>query len=195
MAPRTDKPRLHLIDPKAFAEETIRLIVDHLAASAVALSPGIEVHITGLNELRASTLYNEILDLCRWAQRGEGDPTHAHDLCLSVATACWPSPLYDSGREPRELYDEADPATAPGLLIVAAFARERIHRGEPVSPRDLAALASVDQAHVRLRIREGEIGATKNEAGDLEITALAARRWLAEREVSGFVRSRGRVSR
>lgn len=185
MAPPTTKPRLQQIDGPALAEEVVRSLVDRIQSTALQLGPGIEVRITGLEEIRAGTLYHEVLDLVAWVQRGAGERDEVHDTCLSVATACWPPPFEGADPTPAEVYSEADPETRMGLLIVAAFARERIARGFGVTPRDVAALAGVDQAHVRLLIRQGELEAEKGDDG-ITIAAETARRWLAGREVPGF---------
>lgn len=186
MPSESQLPRLSRIDGPSLAEEVVRAVVTRIQSTALQLGPGIEVRISGLEEVRAGTLYHEILDLVAWAQRGEGQPDEVHDLCLSAATACWPAPIEGPDLTPAELYSEADPETRIGLLIVAAFARERIARGFGVTPRDLATLAGIDQSQVRRLIREGELAVKQESERKQEIPAAAARRWLAGREVPGF---------
>jgi len=190
MAPPCNAPRLGRIIPEQLGEQIICAMTDRISSYAISLSP-VEIHVGRLEEMRASTLWHEILGLCAWAQRGEGDPNYTHDLCLAMATACWRFAIQGDDREPRDVYEEADQATETGLLIVAGFAGEKIHCGYSTSPRELAALAGLTQHQVRLLVRDGEMK-RDGEAAEIEIPATEARRWLASREVPGFAAAKKR---
>lgn len=184
MAPPTTLPRLATLDPEALARELEEQLAAHLARLAVPLSPG-TVHVqraaAGESDLAAT-----VRDLHAWAARGDGDAEEALEAAGDLAAVLYRPPVGGAPAAPAELVSDVAPTTAAGLLLVAAAARCRIADGGAVAPRELAALAGVDAAHVRLLVRQGEIEARKAGAREVEIPAAAARRWLSGRGVPGF---------
>ncbi len=196
MPPRST-PRLASIDPPRLAREVVAGVVNDIQGRALALAPGLAVLVDAgeldgqrrrvADVLPETELYQSVLDLCAWAQRGDGHPDETHDVCLPVATAVYPGALDGSGESgPADLAGEADPTTEVGLLLVAAFAREKLSQGRALSARELATLASLSVLQLRTLIKRGELRASGGADKDWTVKATEARRWLSGRGVPGF---------
>lgn len=166
------------------AAEVERRVVDHL--HRLALDAGAEVHA----EATLGTLRAEARALTLYAQRGLPvwdwtDSGMAADGLLSVLSALY-SRAADADIEHTaiDVVDDLDPSDEIALVLVAAAARIRIDRGEPVTARELGALAGIGAYAVRHHLRSGELRATDERPA--RVPAEDARRWLAARGVPGF---------
>lgn len=178
--------RLSQIDPDTLAADLATAMADYLGRLAVPLSPGLTVHVSGPHGTVGVAL--TAADLARYA-RGEGSLEGlVSDYALEL-TALLDSPLASHRGElppvlSRWLRGDVDVSTLHpdeltdrlALVIVAAFGREAMASGEPLSVAQLAALAGVDPDHVRLLGRKGELDVDGG-----AVSAEEARRWLASR--------------
>lgn len=172
MSPPTTRPRLSQVDPDALGQQTVAQMRDHLGRQAVAV--GLTVVEAGPADLAYT-----IADLARYARDGVALDAPVQEYLVSLIPL-WSAPL-GHAPSPLEIEDEADPDEPLGLVIHAALAREAIEQGQPVTARQLGALAGVDAQHIRLLARDGEIDLDAGRA-----TAKEARRWLSGRGVAGF---------
>lgn len=194
-------PRLHEIVPTELARATVQRVIAGIQGAAASLAP---VCFTVTPDpgavsgdysaaVQASRLYGLVLDLCGWAQRGEGRQGQVFDLLMSVARAAFPWPVE---RQVGELVrwaglddllgSSGDPGSDIGLLLVAARARLDVMDGRDVTPRDAAALASLSALQVRRLIQNGSLKAKGSSDAGWRISPAEARRWFGERGVPGF---------
>jgi hypothetical protein len=81
-------------------------------------------------------------------------------------------------RDPHEhMRDTREDSSTQNLL--AAVAREQLVRGQSITPRALAALASVSEENILELIRSGELSARELVGGENRIDSAEAARWLA----------------
>jgi len=168
--------RLKDIDPTAFGAEVERLATDHVASLLMQLS----VDATWSIPEHGRLLAREAAMLAMYAQQGlVGDWTHhgnAADALVSVCAALYTRAVSPEVGGPDDV--DVDPTDEIGIVILAAQARIRIDRKQPVPVRELACLAGIDPDHVRLLGRKGEIAVV-----DGAVAAKVARRWLGARGV------------
>jgi hypothetical protein len=190
MAPPTDKPRLRDLDPEVVATEACDLLVRQLGRVAFALAPAIDqgalAGLDGPALARSTDIGIMVQQLTVYARDGAmGDwPDNgcAVDAVQSVCEVLYSQAGVVGTFGVGELADEADPETVLGLVVVAAMARAGLARGEALTARELAALASCSADHVRLVARQGGLRRGKNR----QYSAPVCRTWLAGREVPGF---------
>lgn len=80
---------------------------------------------------------------------------------------------------------DRDPGDELGVALLAALGRLQIDREEPVTARELAALAGVPTLSVRRLVAEGQLRSADDGDPDA-VDARAARAWLHRRGVPGF---------
>jgi hypothetical protein len=190
MARPTSAPRISTLSPAVVAAEVDRRLLEHLGQLAFVGGFGITVRV----DVRGSSdLAVTAQALCEYAQKGlpvwdwETDE-EAADACQSLVSRFW-SPPAEAGSGTFGLgplgdgYEEADMSDPIELVLVAAWARVELSRDEPVTARQLAALAGLDPQAVRLLAREGEI---KLHGKPAVAAPSEARRWLAARGVKGL---------
>lgn len=181
MAPPTQTLRLAQIDPEALAREIAQQSLDHLHSSLLGLlgmdwtlrAPG-----GGRGDLVLTPIYQAVRALARYAVHGDELDAPVHEYLISLVPL-WMAVI---GQTDAEGIDDADPSTELGLIILAARARDELARKRPVSALQLATLAGVDAAHVRLLVRQGELRAVPDES-PIQISARDAKRWLSSRGV------------
>lgn len=190
MARPTKTPRIATLSPAVVAAEVDKRLLDHLNNLSFIGGFGITVRV----DVRGpSDLACTAQALCEYAQRGLPVwdwETHeeAADACQSLVSRFW-SPPAEAGSGTFGLgplgdgYEEADMSDPIELVLVAAWARVELSRDEPVTARQLAALAGLDPQAVRLMAREGEI---KLHGKPAVAAPSEARRWLAARGVRGL---------
>lgn len=172
-------PRLAKVDPEQVAAAAVGRLLHHVEQVAIPLSPMVQT-MDRSGSPSATPLGHSVAALCVWAQRGHGDPSELEDLFRQVASPLLGRPV-DSGtpRTPdfdREL--DADPSDEILLVLLAARARLRLARGQPIAPREVAVLSGRSSDNVRLHIRRGNLQATRSGLVD----AGEAARWLREVE-------------
>lgn len=192
MARTTTKPRLARLVPADIAADVEERIDRYLGRLAVPLSPGLMLHTrrhgdTGI-ALTASAL-------CEYAQRGlpvYDWETHgeAEDACAEMVGVLW-GRIADAGHggdvgplAADEAAEEADLDDPLALVLVAAWARVTLAKGDPLTVRQLAALAGLDPAVVRRMADAGEVALTGQRPRAAE--ADEARRWLSGRGIKGL---------
>lgn len=189
----TDRPRLATLSPAAIGRDAAQRVLRRLTRLVTqdALS-GVTVTVGPTTDEAADTsgIARTVADLVRFAQTGTtadwGHWSSAGDAIHAAGEALLARPLDLESTGPADLLAAIAGEEAlddPLLLgLVAARARWSVLRGEPVSARDLAALASVTPRAIRdLRDRE-EIRGWR---GD-RLPAGRAAAWLATRGVPGF---------
>lgn len=194
-------PRLQEIVPTELARDLVQGVVDAIQGAAANLAPVCVLvapdpaAVSGdySAAVQASRLYGLVVDLCSWAQRGDGRQARVHETLMSVARAAFPWPLEHRPGGPIQwagldelLGKSGDPDTHVGLVLLAAKARMDVVGGRDVTPRELAALGSLSALQVRRLIQNGRIKAKGSSDAGWRISPLEARRWLGERGVPGF---------
>lgn len=190
MAPTTTSPRLADLVPEQVAEEACQLVLNHLGRQIFVLSPactGEELSgLTAEDLARGSDLGLTVQDLVRYAQSGDtadwGSQLGALDALQSVCSVLYSQAGQPGIFEVGDLEGVGDPETPLGLALVAAWARVRLHQGEDLRTRELAALGGCTTAHVAHLARAGEIERASHGA----YSAESARRWLGARGVPGI---------
>lgn len=187
MARPTASLRLSQIDPVQLVRDVNSALAEHIATLARIVAPGYTVHLTG--PVGDTDIGLTLLDLARYAV---GLDAHldgpVSDYALSLL-ALLDAPLRaEDGQHPPPLdrwlsgrvdLSGLDPESLPDrlcLVVTAAFGREALAAGAPLSVAQLAALVGVDPDHVRLLGRRGEIVV---ESG--HVSAGEAQRWLSTR--------------
>lgn len=174
MARPTTALRLRDIDPAEFGVDVERLVNDHAVSLLMALSVDAQWTIPE----HGRVLGREATMLAMYAKQGlVGDWAHHGNAADALVAVC--SALYTcAGRPgvggPDDV--DVDPTDMLGIVILAAQARIRIDRKEPVPVRELACLASMDPNSVRRLGQSGEIAIV-----DGAVAAKVARRWLGAR--------------
>jgi hypothetical protein len=171
MPRQSSQPQLSRIDPDRLGVEVADQVRGHVTRLALAL--GMTLRENGPCDL-AST----VSDLARYAQAG-GDVDEADEAIADVCRA-----LYSSAASPGfsvDLSALAELDEPVGVVIAAALARSALDRGQPVSTRGLAALASLSVRQVQMLAAQGEIAVE-----DGRVAVSEARRWLSGRGVAGF---------
>ncbi len=177
MARPTTKTRLADLRPEAVGREAHELVLRQ--AERLATKIGCSLSSVGPSDLQLTAA-----DLCRYAQTGDtadwGDESGALDAAQSLCEVLYSQAGVPGTFDVGELGEDVDPETPVGLVLAAALARFELGQGEPVTARQLGALAGLDERHVRLLARNGELalGGT--------VKAEEARRWLSGRGVAGF---------
>ena len=153
--------KLQALDVSDVADELLSLAIARL--SEVAKVVGYDVA-----KVNTDGFWTACAELCRYAQVGGLSST-------------WKTP------SPAALWAAFGPSIAhwpplANLIDDAANARWHIYAGDRVSAKSLALLAGLDERHVRLLARRGNLT-----LGKTGVTAREAARWLASRGVPGFV--------
>jgi hypothetical protein len=182
MARPTTAPRLAKVVPEKLAADTVARVFHLLTRFAVPLSPSI-IHVDKTVPDAQHDLAVSVIDLCAWAQLSRGDPDEIEDLVFSVSSPLFGRAIdWGTFRTPeldRNL--ETDPTDEIVLVLLAALARLRLVRREPLSPRELAALSNRTSYNVRHHIREKKLRKKKRN-GPVLVDAAEAERWLREVE-------------
>lgn len=179
------------LDPADVARECVHAIRRHLYRLAVPLSPAyrVDMRLTDpSHEPESCDLGQTVQQLTRYAQRGDmGDWVDALAVRMAVRdvlAVLYSAPVHcaQSGEAEEVDADEIrlDTRSAIGVVLIATLARLKLRVDEPVSARDLGALAGLSAVSVRFLARAGELAIV-----DSEIAADEARRWLAARGVRG----------
>lgn len=186
--------RLADVDPRAVAAAAVRTVLDHLHRQAMRLDPtwilAVPEHAGALGlrpTVEALALYAQRgLPVWDWTDHGM-----AADGLLDVVAALYATAADDlRGVEtPLDVADDLDPGDdALALVVVAAGARVRLDRHEPLSARELAVLGGITAHGVRDLMRRGELPATAERPA--RVHPMDARRWLAARGVPGIAEQR-----
>lgn len=180
MAPPTKYARLEKIDPEALANEVVGAVQDHVQRLAFELC-GSSVVLDGPPQLLPA-----VRVLAHYARFGGPLDAPVQEYLISIAPPVWMRAADMNGYQTLE-YDRADPdmlePTWLGSLILVmrgAIAREKLDNGEPLAAPELAILASMAGAAVRLLCSKGEIPAEKTDDGWV-ISANDAKTWLKAR--------------
>jgi len=140
----------------------------------------------------------EAATLALFAQEGateEHDQADEHDAMRDVAgrlaALLWSRPIDGcepsaGPLDPSALDDLNEPIT---LVLVAAWARCELARGEGITARQLGALAELDARSVRRLAEAGELR-WQSGPGPLRASAADALRWLEARGVRGLPREK-----
>lgn len=189
----TDAPRLHALDPDAVAREVDDRLEAFFGRLAPALTLGFDLRAGrlagGQSGLAATahalTVYAQRgLPVWDWETHGE-----AEDACHGIVTHLWGRPA-DAGRGETSDVGPLDEALSSdlddplALVLVAAWARVSLARGEGLTARQLAALGGMAPRAVLNLAAAGELrleGARPAAAPPRE-----ARRWLEARGVKGL---------
>ena len=178
---------LPTLDPEIVARTTVHAVTHHLERLAMPLSPAYRVSAR-LTDPMHSALTTDIAQtvqqLTRYAQRGDlGDWADALDVRTAVQdviAALYSAPVHcaqDGDGEDLDVDEiKLDTRSAIGVVLIATLTRLKIGVGEPVTARDLGALAGLSAVSVRALARAGEL-----EIANAEIAADEARRWLSAR--------------
>lgn len=162
MARPTKKLRLADLDITMVAAEIEREATQRLQSIATILGFGIHRCSGG------SGIFYPVIALARYAETGERPRAFAGEI-----------PGVPAETLITVFGDEGLPDVAR-LLIDAARARYRIETGIPVSAKELGLLVGLDERHVRLLARRGELRL------DGSVEPDEAGRWLRARGVPGF---------
>ena len=164
MAPPTRYARLNAIDPEQLGQAVSSAVRGHV--SRLAMDVGLSVREDGVDNLRLS-----VRDLAHYARTGQGMDASVEEYLISIAPPVWMR-AYDPGAYQTPEFDAGDPDSLQpdwrGQLVLvmrAAIAREKLDRKQPIAPAELAALASMAAAAVRLLCQKGEIVAERSEDG------------------------------
>lgn len=185
MAPPSNLPRLNQITSKQAADEAVDLLWHHIERLNFQLSPGNPA--PPRPELGASDLGVTVAFLAEYAITGV-DPENndlVHDRLGDVLGAMYTCAARPNKIEARDLLDELDsgePTTALEVVLLAAWARQRLSEGEALGKRELGCLGSLSLRVVQQLAKSGEL--VTNPEG--RVLADDARRWLAGRGVKGF---------
>ncbi len=181
----TSTRRIEDIDPVAVADAAIDAAASHLARLAFALAPAATVSLPA-DRKRHARLHHTMRALATYAQGGLPacgwtDHGMAADGLLEALGALYGSPCGGRTAPAIDEVDDIAPEDDIGLVLVAAAARVRLSRRQPLAARELAEIAGLGPAMIRHIIREGELRSTGGRPA--RIPAKDARRWLASRGV------------
>lgn len=183
--------RLSDLDPRTVGSAATDAVLQRLSRLSLPLAPGVTLRW----ETQGDTdLGVTVASLCAWAQSGAlGDWTDhedAADALLTATEVLYRAPLGDA-------WDAAEAAAAAedgpadsdpvALVLAAAWSRVRICRGEPITLRELARLASVAPSRVKQLVVAGGLAASgRGGPQPHRVEAAEARRWLAARGLTGW---------
>jgi hypothetical protein len=187
------KPRVTELDPHLAALAFVRECVDYFAGAAGMLEPLCSVAEASEEALCKTDLYRRIRRVADYAVCGTRPRASVASLVAPLEQFA-ASPLWERVDIDR-VVSSVDPQHGDDavikLLLVAAFARERLDAGDAVTTTDLAVLAGVTRTTVVNAINQGAL--TAQEQGRVGgrhayvVSARHARAWLSERRVSGFM--------
>lgn len=184
--------KLSACSPRAIGARATDAVLQRLARLAMPLSPGIALHVSpaqGDTDLGVTCA-----SLCAWAQSGAlgdwSDAEDAADALLTASECLYRAPLGDA-------WDAAEAASAAedgpadsdpvACVLAAAWSRVKVCRGEAITLRELARLASVAPSWVRANVTAKEIAASgRGGPQPHRVEASEARRWLASRGLAGW---------
>jgi hypothetical protein len=145
------KLRLRQLDPSNVALAAYEQAATDAARRAKALSS----QLSGAANAERSPVYRTVLRLARYAIEGEYE---SDDWTVASDVEPLAGVFAEMATVPRE------PDTALALVIMGAYARERLDTAKPVSSPELAVLAGLDRDHINRLAAEGTIpGAFRSE--------------------------------
>lgn len=193
----TTRPRVPSLDPHHEALRlTERAFAQWLSLTAMIHPAGEPKHD---DELRRSLVYRKMLQLAHYAVHGT--PTEGSVGVWFASLGSLASSPLGGSIEFTQIVSTTDLLERDEeveLLLAAAFAREQITAGKPVSTTEVAVLAGVSRQAPWAAIERGELVARDTSPGTGNSYAIPATRasiWLAERGVPGFIKERPRRAR
>jgi hypothetical protein len=188
-SPETDSPRVPFVDPHEVALSFVRQCVEHVALGE--LGPVVQVGTASDDALMTTPLYKRVLQLAEYAVHGKR-PRSPVDKLVAPLDAHARSPLWERiGID--EVVASADPQrrrdAAVKLVLVAAYAREKLDENLPLTTTDLAVLAGISRSAVLQAYDKGElervsIGKPGHQGTHL-VAAKDAHAWLESRSIEG----------
>lgn len=185
--PRDPVPSLRDLDPRAVALDACTALVGRLAKMAFMLHPR-ALDLPRPEELvDGSDLGLTVQTLTAFAQRGcpVGDWVDSEDgadALLTVVSALYGGALDHESATPGILR-EGEPTTPLETVLLAAWTRVQLGRGEPVEPRQIALLTGETTRTVQFRIADGTLPASGGKPA--RVPAEAAVGYLRDRGVKG----------
>ena len=181
MAPPNVYARLNKINPEQLGKEVSQAVRDHI--HSLAFHVGMSAKEDGPDQIGFS-----VTNLAHYAVHGGKLDAPVEEYLLSIAPSVWMR-AYERGHFTTPEFDSADPDTLDkdewqGQLILvmrAALAREQFDLGRPLSPADVAILASMSAIAVRALCRDGKLDARMVDEA-WEVDASVARAFIAKQE-------------
>jgi hypothetical protein len=173
------------LDPRAVALSACEALLAHLGRVTFVLNPHAVPLPQAADLVDGSDLGLTVQTLTTFAQHGTpvGDwatPEEGADALLTVVSALYRPALGGEGEVPGIL-SEGEPASDLDQVLLGAWTRVQIGRGEPVEARQIACLASCPVRTVRHHIDSGELEATDSRPA--RVAADRARAYLSARGV------------
>lgn len=179
------------LNPATVGRAATDAVLARLARLAMPLSPGVTLHV---GQPQGDTdLGLTVASLCAWAQSGAlgdwADHKDAADALLGATEVLYRAPLGDarsaaSSAAAKIGRADSDPVA---LVLAAAWSRVRICRGESVTLRELARLASLAPSRVKQFSSAKRLPASgRGGPQPHRVEAAEARRWLASRGLAGW---------
>lgn len=190
--PASSKPFLDEIDPKTFALDVYNAV--YIQVMSMANDIGCTINVSSCCPAPDAPIYKAAFGFAFYAQHGiPVDEVILRGYSVdSLFTTLWHAVLPAPERlaltldtlTPDYLADYEQHALA-GIVLRAAHCRMELEKDHWVSSIELAILGSSADDHVSKLCRNGKLKATKGEK-TWSVAPVAARRWLASRNVPGF---------
>lgn len=179
MAPPTKYARLDSIDPEQLGKDVSAGVRAHIAR--LCFDVGQEARDAGPDNLALS-----VADLARYAQTGKGLDAPVEEYLTTIAPPVW-TRAYDGSIYTTPEFDAPNPDSLEPdrwqdqlvLVMRAALAREKLDHKQPLSPAELAILASMAGNAVRLMCQQDKLEATND--GGWKISAKVCKAFLKAR--------------
>lgn len=173
------------LDPAAVALAACSALVEHLGRVGFVLNPHAVLLPSAVELVNGSQLGLTVQSLTEFAQRGTpvGDwvsPEDGADALLEVVSTLYGGALDHHDAHPGIL-SEGEPETALEAVLLAAWTRVQLGRGESVEARQIATLASQPVRTVQHHIKVGELPAS--EGRPARVSAENAAAYLSARGV------------
>lgn len=178
-------PALPEIDPRAVARAACEALVEYIGRATFVLNP-IVVDLPRVDQLvDGSDLGLTVQTLTAFAQRGAPvgdwhDSEDAADALLTLVSTLYRPAIGGKGDVP-SILSQGEPASDLETVLLAAWTRVQLGRGEAVEPRQIACLASCPVRTVQQHVKHGVLPASDTRPA--RISVEAARQYLFARGV------------
>ena len=178
-------PALPEIDPRAVARAACEALVEYIGRVALPLNPALVPVPRPEALVDGSDLGLTVQTLTVFAQRGAPvgdwqDSEDAADALLTVVSALYRPALGGEGEAP-SILSQGEPESDLETVLLAAWTRVQLGRGEAVEPRQIACLASCPVRTVQQHVKHGVLPASDTRPA--RISVEAAREYLSARGV------------
>ncbi len=189
MTPIVELPRVASIDATEFADLVFRRAQNHVKVLVQRLDPALKL-MKPPGALRPSALVTQTrlwraaYHFGRYAKTGDGSPDNAKKNLATIMRALYVTAGEHAGYQVPIDGAYGDPRTPFGVVLMAGVGRLKLAAHEPLTTRELAAVAGLNERRIRQLIDEGTLKRDPDESETVD--RLTAKAFLAHRSVPGF---------